>query len=102
MANSQLRSAKDLFEDMGAKVASASQDMGEEDTKVVDEIESLCMNCHEDGMTKLLLTRIPFFREIIIMSFLLGGFALRSVHERGKDPPEPWANKGCRTIHQVL
>lgn len=35
----------------------------------VDEIESLCMNCHKDGTTRLLLTRIPFFREIIIMSF---------------------------------
>ncbi|KIW06769.1 uncharacterized protein PV09_02457 [Verruconis gallopava] len=69
MANPQLRSAKDLFEDMGAKVASASQNIGDDETKVVDEIESLCMNCHEDGITKLLLTRIPFFREIIIMSF---------------------------------
>ncbi|CZR51846.1 probable zinc finger protein zpr1 [Phialocephala subalpina] len=37
--------------------------------KIVDEIESMCMNCHENGMTKLLLTRIPFFREIILMSF---------------------------------
>ncbi|KAK0110649.1 nucleolar zinc-finger protein [Cadophora gregata f. sp. sojae] len=37
--------------------------------KVVDEIESLCMNCQENGITRLLLTRIPFFREIIIMSF---------------------------------
>jgi len=35
----------------------------------VEEIESLCMNCHEDGTTRLLLTRIPFFREIVIMSF---------------------------------
>jgi zinc finger protein len=69
MANAQLRSAKDLFEDMGAKVASAAQSMDDEETKVVDEIESLCMNCHEDGMTRLLLTKIPFFREIIIMSF---------------------------------
>ncbi|KAF4630519.1 hypothetical protein G7Y89_g7619 [Cudoniella acicularis] len=41
----------------------------EEDQKVVDEIESLCMNCHANGITRLLLTRIPFFREIIIMSF---------------------------------
>lgn len=40
-----------------------------EDQKVVDEIESLCMNCHENGTTRLLLTRIPFFREIILMSF---------------------------------
>jgi len=41
--------AQDLFEDMGRKVAEASareDDM--EDTKVVDEIESLCMNCHEN------------------------------------------------------
>lgn len=35
----------------------------------VEEIESLCMNCHADGTTRLLLTRIPFFKEIVIMSF---------------------------------
>lgn len=41
--------AKDLFEDMGRKVAEASaQEDGDDDTKVVDVIESLCMNCHED------------------------------------------------------
>jgi hypothetical protein len=41
--------AKDLFEDMGRKVAEASAQPADEDgTKVVDEIESLCMNCHED------------------------------------------------------
>lgn len=41
--------AKDLFEDMGKKVAEASaQDADEDGLKVVDEIESLCMNCHKD------------------------------------------------------
>ena len=41
--------AQDLFEDMGRKVAEASaQDDSEDGTKVVDEIESLCMNCHEN------------------------------------------------------
>jgi len=40
--------AQDLFEDMGRKVAEASAQEGDEDTRVVDEIESLCMNCHED------------------------------------------------------
>ncbi|EDO19188.1 hypothetical protein Kpol_1050p45 [Vanderwaltozyma polyspora DSM 70294] len=35
----------------------------------VQEIESLCMNCHENGTTRLLLTSIPYFREIVIMSF---------------------------------
>ncbi|KAF2189760.1 zinc finger protein-like protein zpr1 [Zopfia rhizophila CBS 207.26] len=62
--------AQDLFEDMGRKVAEASaQEGGEDGTRVVDEIESLCMNCHEDGTTRLLLTKIPYFREIVIMSF---------------------------------
>ncbi|KAK3344416.1 ZPR1 zinc-finger domain-containing protein [Lasiosphaeria hispida] len=41
----------------------------EDDGKVVDEIESMCMNCHENGITRLLLTKIPYFREIILMSF---------------------------------
>nr|CAG4647076.1 EOG090X06TU [Megafenestra aurita]SVE92411.1 EOG090X06TU [Megafenestra aurita] len=33
------------------------------------EISSLCFNCGEDGVTKLLLTKIPFYKEIILMSF---------------------------------
>nr|CAG4650178.1 EOG090X06TU [Sida crystallina] len=33
------------------------------------EIESLCFNCGENGLTKLLLTKIPFYKEIILMSF---------------------------------
>ena len=35
----------------------------------VTEIESLCMNCKDQGITRLLLTKIPFFRDIIVMSF---------------------------------
>ncbi|KIM41444.1 hypothetical protein M413DRAFT_445444 [Hebeloma cylindrosporum] len=37
--------------------------------KVVQEIESLCMKCEEQGVTRLMLTSIPFFREVIVMSF---------------------------------
>ncbi|XP_040890872.1 zinc finger protein ZPR1 [Toxotes jaculatrix] len=33
------------------------------------EIESLCMNCYHNGTTRLLLTRIPFFKEVIVSSF---------------------------------
>uniref|UniRef100_A0A3Q2Q978 ZPR1 zinc finger n=1 Tax=Fundulus heteroclitus TaxID=8078 RepID=A0A3Q2Q978_FUNHE len=33
------------------------------------EIESMCMNCHLNGTTRLLLTKIPFFKEIIVSSF---------------------------------
>jgi len=33
------------------------------------QIESLCVACEEDGITKLLLTKIPFYKEVIISSF---------------------------------
>ncbi|KAH8684399.1 ZPR1 zinc-finger domain-containing protein [Tricladium varicosporioides] len=56
--------------DNGAESTATNAPAPEEpEQKVVDEIESLCMNCHEQGITRLLLTRIPFFREIILMSF---------------------------------
>ena len=35
----------------------------------VTEIESLCMNCQDKGTTRLLMTKIPFFKEIVVMSF---------------------------------
>jgi len=42
---------------------------GEDDERAVQEIESLCMKCRQQGVTRLLLTSIPFFREVIVMSF---------------------------------
>lgn len=36
----------------------------------ITEIESLCMNCYETGITKLLLTKIPHYKEVVIMSFM--------------------------------
>jgi len=33
------------------------------------EIESLCMNCEENGNTKFMQTIIPFFKEILLSSF---------------------------------
>ncbi|MCJ1462873.1 nucleolar zinc-finger protein [Pseudocyphellaria aurata] len=50
----------------GDDTTSDSEDDG---IKVVEEIESLCMKCGETGITRLLLTKIPYFREIILMSF---------------------------------
>lgn len=52
-------------EDNGVKNTGASDSMGHP----VQEIESLCMNCHEDGVTRLLLTSIPYFKEVVLMSF---------------------------------
>ena len=33
------------------------------------EMESLCMNCYEKGQTRLLLTRIPYYKDVILSSF---------------------------------
>ncbi|KAH8409103.1 hypothetical protein KR009_007216 [Drosophila setifemur] len=35
----------------------------------VVEIESACMRCFQSGITRLLPTKIPFFREVVLMSF---------------------------------
>ncbi|KAL8672806.1 MAG: hypothetical protein Q9168_002743 [Polycauliona sp. 1 TL-2023] len=45
------------------------QDVEDDEPTVVDRIESLCINCEGNGETRLFLTKIPYFREIIIMSF---------------------------------
>jgi len=41
----------------------------DDDVPEIMEVESLCMNCEEQGTTRLLLTKIPFFRDVIIMAF---------------------------------
>ena len=33
------------------------------------ELESLCMNCHEDGMTRILPITVPYFKQILLESF---------------------------------
>lgn len=33
------------------------------------ELESLCMNCHEDGMTRILPVTVPYFKQILLESF---------------------------------
>ncbi|KAF7977618.1 hypothetical protein HWV62_3242 [Athelia sp. TMB] len=40
-----------------------------DDERLIQEIESLCMKCHEQGVTRLLLTSIPYFKEVIVASF---------------------------------
>ncbi|PGG96528.1 hypothetical protein AJ79_09546 [Helicocarpus griseus UAMH5409] len=33
------------------------------------QLESMCMNCHDNGTTRLLLIKIPFFRDVLLESF---------------------------------
>lgn len=50
------------------------------------EIESLCMNCYQNGTTRLLLTRIPFFKEVIVSSFSCGicGWSNTEIQSAGR------------------
>ena len=53
---------------------------------VAEEIESLCMNCEKNGITKFLFTKIPHFKEIILSSFYCDncGFKNTEVQFGGK------------------
>ena len=42
------------------------------------EIESLCPGCHENGITKLISINIPFYRQVIVMSFACEHCGLRN------------------------
>ncbi|OSD03048.1 zf-ZPR1-domain-containing protein [Trametes coccinea BRFM310] len=61
-----------------------------DEEKPVQEIESLCMRCYKQGVTRLLLTSIPYFREIIVMSFRCEhcGFQNNEVQSAGTIRPE--------------
>ncbi|XP_011306531.1 zinc finger protein ZPR1 [Fopius arisanus] len=52
----------------------------------VTTIESLCMNCGKNGLTRLLLTKIPHYKDIILMSFQCEncGFENNEIQNGGK------------------
>ncbi|VDL59234.1 unnamed protein product [Hymenolepis diminuta] len=67
------------------------KDLNQESGSEVIQTESYCLNCRRNGMTRLLITRIPFFREVVISSFECEhcGFKNNSV-----DPAAPIQNRG--------
>ncbi|KAN0088585.1 ZPR1 zinc-finger domain containing protein [Tylopilus felleus] len=54
-------------DDLSEKPATTGGDVQEDSP--LQEVESLCMRCGEQGMTRMMLTSIPYFREVILMSF---------------------------------
>lgn len=55
---------------IGEAVEAADADDREEGIEGLDEIkDSMCMVCGGNGTTRMLTTKIPFFREIILSSF---------------------------------
>ena len=37
--------------------------------KPTPDIPSMCMYCHEQGVTKFMYTKIPFFKEVMLSAF---------------------------------
>lgn len=69
----------------------------DDEEREVQQIESLCMECGEQGMTRMLLTVIPYFREVIVMSFRCEhcGNSNTEIQSAGEIQP-----KGCvHTVH---
>ncbi|KAH7914621.1 zf-ZPR1-domain-containing protein [Hygrophoropsis aurantiaca] len=59
-----------LAEQVDAADGSDAQNLaGEQDSIPLEEVESLCMRCEEQGVTRMMLTTIPFFGKVIVMSF---------------------------------
>ena len=60
-----------MFQDMTAKSGGAIDqiDKTEDTIEQPMEVESLCVNCGENGITTLLLAKIPHYREVILSSF---------------------------------
>lgn len=54
------------------------------------EIESLCMNCRQDGMTRILPIKIPYFKDILLESFSCEhcGFKNNTVKSAGEIQPK--------------
>ncbi|CAL8091452.1 unnamed protein product [Calicophoron daubneyi] len=65
-------------------------DLKADDQPDITEIDSLCLNCYKTGNTRLMLTRIPFFREVVISSFSCPhcGFENRSLDPAASIQPE--------------
>ncbi|GLJ13765.1 hypothetical protein SUGI_0219710 [Cryptomeria japonica] len=60
-------SKEGVIADVGRAAEAVSAD--EEAANPLHQIESLCMRCRENGTTRLLLTQIPHFREVVLMAF---------------------------------
>ncbi|KAI9461442.1 zf-ZPR1-domain-containing protein [Boletus coccyginus] len=57
------KKADDLPEELTTPDGDVQED------KPLEEVESLCMRCGEQGTTRMMLTSIPYFRKVIVMSF---------------------------------
>lgn len=64
----------------------------------VQEIDSLCMRCGKMGVTRLLLTSIPYFKEIVIMSFECPHCGFKNTEVQ---PASEIQEKGCKYVLKI-
>ncbi|KAF5176824.1 Zinc finger protein zpr1 [Thalictrum thalictroides] len=64
-----MESTNPIIDVGSAAEAVSADDISSSSAQPLHEIESLCMRCGENGTTRLLLTRIPHFREVVLMAF---------------------------------
>ena len=69
---------------VNAEDANAGADTG------MQEVESMCMRCHGQGKTRLLLTSIPYFKEVVVSSFTCDecGYRDTEVQSAGEIQPK--------------
>ncbi|CCE85214.1 Piso0_004796 [Millerozyma farinosa CBS 7064] len=99
---------KEVFHNVGDQVENLREESNQdglrntgatdEEGHPVQEIESLCMSCYKTGTTRLLLTRIPFFREVILMSFACPHCGFRNSEIQ---PAAQIAEKGARYVLKI-
>lgn len=89
--------------ELAANVEDAAQDSGDEGdategvrTTTINPgemmcLKSLCVACEDQGHTNMLLTRVPFFREVIIMAFECEHCGYRNSEVQSAEVQE----KGC-------
>ena len=54
---------------MSENIFTDLSDLAECDERRITEMESYCVNCGQNGMTRILLTEIPFFKQVVVISF---------------------------------
>ncbi|ANZ76283.1 BA75_04036T0 [Komagataella pastoris] len=91
---------EEFFQPLGQQAQEGVSYTGATDAEghPVQEIESLCMKCGKDGVTRLLLTSIPFFREVVIMSFECSHCGFKNSEMQ---PASKIQEKGCRYMLKI-
>ncbi|KAI6227494.1 ZPR1 zinc finger domain protein [Aphelenchoides fujianensis] len=67
----------------------------------VMKIESLCMNCHKNGITQLMCTRIPFYKQVIVMSFSCEECGYRNSELQSGEPVQEFGSEIVLSVKET-